>query len=85
MTQKEAAIHRLDQEPPGTYLAVHEFNIPGVSENSLASRLPELAKSGAVVSRIREGKPYKEWALAEVAPALPGLAALVVDLRGSNA
>ena len=59
-TAKTAILNRLEQ---GGWFAVHELQLIGYSENSLASRLPELAISGQVVSRIRAGKPYKEWAL----------------------
>ncbi|GAG08177.1 unnamed protein product [marine sediment metagenome] len=45
------------------YLAVHEFDLTGYSENNLASRLPELAKAGKVIGRYRKGQSYKEWGL----------------------
>ena len=43
-------------------LAIHDFQIPGVSQNSLGSRLPELANAGLVVG---EDHPsgYKVWRL----------------------
>ena len=45
------------------YLAVHEMNIYGYSENCVATRLPELAKEGKVIGRYRKGFNYKEWGL----------------------
>ena len=54
----------------GSWLAVHEIREAGInaySENCLATRLPELALDGKVVSRVREGKRFKEWSIAEIA------------------
>lgn len=69
-TQKDKIRARL-RDSVNPFLAVHEFNLPDVSENSLASRLPEMAIPGEVVSRFVKGKPYKEWALKSRAPAEP--------------
>jgi len=60
MSQKDLILGRLKDG----WLAVHEFNLIGVSENSIASRLPELALAGKVVSRVRKGENWKEWHLA---------------------
>lgn len=58
---KQAIIKRLvEARRP---LAVHEFDIPGHSENSIASRLPEMAKIKIVEGRRRRGCAYKEWSL----------------------
>ena len=51
-----------------SWLAIHEirevFNIGRqYSENNLATRCPEMAKAGTLVSRRRKGKRFKEWAL----------------------
>ena len=67
-TQKDKIRARL-RDAVEPFLAVHEFNLPGVSDNSLASRLPEMALAGEVVSRFAKGKPYKLWALKSRAPA----------------
>lgn len=47
----------------GRPLAVHEFEFVGISENSLASRLSELAHVGVVVGETRTGRKFKEWKL----------------------
>lgn len=44
-------------------LAIHEFDIVGHSQTSISARLREMQRCGAVVSRIRPGKSFKEWAL----------------------
>jgi DNA-binding HxlR family transcriptional regulator len=69
MTQKDYILHRLSNSPVA--LACHEFNIVGVSENSIATRLSELAREGRVLGDRRPGKPYKEWRLTKT-PTLPG-------------
>ena len=48
----------------GKPLAVHEMDIPLYSENNLATRLSEMAKSGHVIGQTRPGKAFKEWRLA---------------------
>jgi hypothetical protein len=60
MTAKILILERLKQS--GSWLAVHELNIIGISDNAAATRLSELAKQGKVVSRFRTGKRFKEWA-----------------------
>jgi len=60
MNSKELILERLDYPPH--YLANHELNIIGYSQNNTATRLPELAKEGKVISRYRKGTHYKEWA-----------------------
>lgn len=48
----------------GRPLALHEFELAGVNENNLGSRLPELAKKrGLVVGTRRAGESFKEWDL----------------------
>lgn len=44
-------------------LAVFEFNLhgPGLSENSIATRLSEMARAGLCVGWKRKGKAFKEW------------------------
>jgi len=42
-------------------LATHEFPYLETNENTIATRLTELARIGAVKCRYREGKRYKEW------------------------
>lgn len=44
-------------------LAIHEFNLLGVSENALAARLRELTQDGQLCRATRAGKRFKEWAL----------------------
>ena len=50
-----------------TWLAIHEIANQAkalgffISENSIGSRLPEMALKGMVESRVRYGTPYKEW------------------------
>lgn len=63
MIAKEKIIAKIKYE--GCYLALHEFNIKGVSQNSIGSRLPELAKEDKVFGRYRKGENFKEWGLAE--------------------
>lgn len=60
---REKVSRRLQFSPK--MLALHEFNIPGVSENNLGTRLPQYAKEGLVVGRVRPGTNYKEWGLAK--------------------
>jgi hypothetical protein len=59
---KEKVVRRLQFSPRP--LAVHEFGIPGVSDNNLATRLSEYAREGIVVGKNRMGCSYKEWMLA---------------------
>lgn len=61
-------------------LAPFEFNTPthftGYSENTIASRLPDLARDGKIAGRFRDGKPFKEWFLVKAGQiALPGVGA----------
>ena len=42
-------------------LAVHEFELIGVSENNIATRLSEMAKAGLVIGTRRPGQAFKEW------------------------
>ena len=58
MSAKDRILERLKN---GEWLASFEFKIMGVSENSLCSRLPELALAGLVEGRVRKGKNFKEW------------------------
>lgn len=46
-------------------MAIHELEIIGHSQISLARRIYELAREGKVASVDREGKNFKEWALAD--------------------
>jgi hypothetical protein len=61
-TVKQRILTRLNEVYPAA-LAIHEFQLIGVSENGLGTRLPELAKVGKVVGQPRPGKPFKEWRL----------------------
>lgn len=61
LTAKGAILLRLREA--GKPLAVHELSINGYSENSLASRLSELAKAGLVKGDTRKGHAYKEWSI----------------------
>ena len=47
----------------GSWLAVHEIGLIGISDCAASARLRELARTGAVVSRYREGTRFKEWAI----------------------
>lgn len=47
----------------GKFMAVHEMEVMAHSQNSISTRLSELAKAGLVVGRYRSGFRYKEWAL----------------------
>lgn len=60
-TAKQSIMARL--RAAGKPLAVFEFGLvgPGLSENSIATRLSELQKSGEVDGRYRAGARYKEW------------------------
>lgn len=60
---KEEIIKRLQVSP--VPLAIHEFKIIGVSDNSIGSRLPELAREGRVIGSRAIGKAYKVWSLAQ--------------------
>lgn len=42
-------------------LACHELKIVGYSENTIATRLSELAKDQIIIGRQRKGYLYKEW------------------------
>lgn len=55
----------------GRALPIHEFQIPGVSPNSIGTRLPELAKEGIVESVAVPGARYKAWRLKSQELALP--------------
>lgn len=52
-------------------LAIHQFDIPDVSQNSIGTRLPELAKEGLVESVKVAGRPFKAWRLAAAQGSLP--------------
>ena len=45
-------------------LAVHEMSIYGYSQNNIATRMSELARSGIVKGYFRKGENFKEWSLA---------------------
>ena len=45
--------------------AIHEFEIPAVSQNTIGTRLPEMRKAGLVDCAFREGARFKEWRLTE--------------------
>jgi hypothetical protein len=62
-TANDLILRTLAESP--VWLAVHEFNIEGVSQNNIASRLPEFAKQGRVLGRKRGGFRYKEWRYVE--------------------
>lgn len=51
------------EQMPGQWAAVHELNVPGASQVSVARRLYEMKKFGTVVNRTREGTRFKEWAM----------------------
>ena len=59
MTAKQAILDRLEQSQRP--LACHEFNLIGISQNGIASRLPELARDGKVIGVYRLGENFKEW------------------------
>lgn len=59
----ERAFQRLRAE--GGPLALHEFNLWGVSESALGARLREARRRGEILTRQRKGKPFKEWYLKE--------------------
>ena len=63
MTAKEAILARLREV--GEPVPVHSLNIVGVSENSAATRLSELARAGKVVGVSVPGKAYKAWKLSQ--------------------
>lgn len=45
-------------------LAIHEFDLEGISQNNLGTRLPEVAKThGFVTGATRPGEHFKEWDL----------------------
>jgi len=46
-------------------IAIHDFNIHGVSQNSIGSRLPELALRGKVHGGFYNGEPFKRWKLVQ--------------------
>ena len=47
-------------------LAVHELEVIGHSQISLARRLYEMQRDGLVTSANRPGTAYKEWSMREV-------------------
>ena len=47
------------------YHAIHEFEIPAVSQNTIGTRLPEMRKAGLVDCRRREEARFKEWRLTQ--------------------
>jgi len=61
LNAKDRIINRMADA--GVPLAVHEFSIDDVSENSVAARLRELRAGGKVFARMRAGKGFKEWLL----------------------
>jgi predicted Zn-ribbon and HTH transcriptional regulator len=61
MTTKERIMEVLKEV--NRPLAVHEFPYIDTNENTVATRLTELARIGAVKSQYRQGKRYKEWYL----------------------
>ena len=52
-------------EAAGRPLALHEFDLDGISQNNLGTRLPEYAKEGWCYGVQRNGTQYKEWGLTE--------------------
>ena len=56
----------------GKPLATHELNIPGYSENALATRCSEMARAGLIIGNVRQGKQFKEWSLPQM-ETIPGL------------
>lgn len=66
VTCKDAISARLYITDGEEWLAVHEFGIVGHSDNSIATRLPEMSKDGVVESRTRKGKAFKEWRLVKM-------------------
>ena len=50
--------------------AIHEFEIPAVSQNTIGTRLPEMRKAGLVDCAFREGARFKEWRLTEAGASL---------------
>lgn len=61
MTAKDLIEKRIEES--GQWLAVHEMQIMGYSENCIATRCPEMVKEGRLVGRYRDGQNYKEWGL----------------------
>lgn len=59
MTEKQLVRKRIIESP--CPLAVHELKIEGVSENSAATRISELAAAGELQGRVRKGYRFKEW------------------------
>ena len=47
----------------GEPMAIHEIIIPGVSQNAIGTRLPELANEGIVIGTVRAGTRVKEWSI----------------------
>jgi hypothetical protein len=47
-------------------IATHEFKTKKWSQNNLATRLSELAKSGLIQGSYRKGKSFKEWKLIQM-------------------
>ena len=59
MTDKEKILlHLKYSDHP---LAIHEFDITGVSQNTIGSRLPELALAKKVWGYFKEGERFKRW------------------------
>ncbi len=64
MTAKELILERLAHtEIP---LALHQFQLPAVSQTSISARLRELAREGLVESVPIKGRKYTAWKLVEV-------------------
>jgi len=66
-TANELILRALTESP--VWISVHEFAIEGVSQNNIATRLSEFARKGKVRGRIRGGKRYKEWSIADAVDA----------------
>lgn len=75
MVKTTAKAELLKVLPPSSsdkWLAAHELQIIGYSENALCTRLSELAKEQRVTGRTRAGKHYKEWSVPCVMATIAG-------------
>ncbi len=62
-TVKEKILDRLrEADRP---LAIHEFNIMGVSESTVGARLRDLTQEGKLTRGFRKDTGFKEWSLPE--------------------
>lgn len=59
ITQKDRILEYLIRQT--VPLAIHEMLIGGVSQNSMGTRLPELAKIGKVRGTKDVKEPFKRW------------------------